>query len=54
MERHTRIYIYIPYNQTLGVTIDPGDVCKTLGGDAFRDSHLYKTLDDDAFRDSRY
>ena len=42
------------YSQTLGVTIDPGDVCKTLGGDAFRDSHLCKTLGGDAFRDYRY
>ena len=45
---------YTIYSQTLGVTIDLGDVCKTLDGDIFRDSHLCKTLGGDAFRDSRY
>ena len=34
--------------------IDPGDVCKTLSGDACRDSHLHKTLGGDTCRDSPY
>ena len=50
----TQWFTYILCNKTFGVTIDPDDVCKALGGDACRDSHLCKILGGDEIRESAY